>query len=148
MTQSSHEQSLAPEDEGGGFETKSIPLVNSTDKSSLPVDDEDPEETEDEEVKVNCIGGFAGVEDSDMSSEEDNSDKDDLSDEEESEEEEDSEEDEEEIEQDGVVQFVSSQQATGSNIRRPRAVLANSPDLPQGQDDDDDSSIDESSDDE
>jgi hypothetical protein len=154
MTRSSHEQSLAAEDEGGGIEAKCISLIDNTKKSldNNPAVGEDPEETEDEEVKVNCIGGFAGVEESDLSSDEGNSDEDNLSEEEESEEEEEDSDEEEEVEKDGPVQFVSSQR-NGSNIRRPRAVLANSPDLSQRRDeeladDDDDSSMDESSDDE
>ena len=37
-------------------------------------------ETEDEEVKMNCVGGFRGIEDSDMNTSEDSDDEDDLSD--------------------------------------------------------------------
>lgn len=140
MTPVSHEQSLAAEDEGGGYlET------NDRKRESPAVKDEDPEETEDEEVKKNCIGGYAGVQDSDLSSDEDSEEDDD---------------DDEEPDEDGAdvkgeskgrpVQFVSSQQSAG-DIRRPRAILANSPtsrspqNAEEQDDEDDDSSMDESS---
>ena len=48
--------------------------------SPVPEAEADPEETEDEEVKVNCIGGLNGIRDSDLSSEEDdNSDEENAS---------------------------------------------------------------------
>lgn len=143
MTPASYDQSLAAEDEGGGLEN-----INDTHKNiELSPVEEDPEETEDEEVKVNCIGGFAGIQDSDMSSDEESSDED--SDDEDPEE--DTAELKEETTKAGLVQFVSSQQASGLNIQRPRAVLATSPnrhdDVEEQDDDDDDSDLDESSDD-
>jgi hypothetical protein len=44
------------------------------DRKVDPVED-DSEATEDEEVKVNCIGGFSGIQDSDMSSDDERSDE-------------------------------------------------------------------------
>lgn len=52
---------------GGEEETRS-------DRKVDPVED-DPEATEDEEVKVNCIGGLSGTQDSDMSSDDESSDE-------------------------------------------------------------------------
>lgn len=144
MTPVSHEQSLAAEDEGGGsayLETNDMRR-----KSPVKEQEEDPEETEDEEVKVNCINGVLH---SEMSSDEE------------------SDEDDDDVEDaDGIddmkqesrrpVHFVSSSPGRNVLIQRPRAILANSPSRsPQDEgaeeddvDADDDSSMDESSDDE
>ena len=135
MTLSPRDDTLATEDEGGGL--ADLPYEKTR-------DDDNAEETEDEEVKVNCIGG---VQDSDLSSDDDNDDKND---------EEDHEEDAAHADgKPGLLHFVSSQQPHGINIQRPLAVLG----LPTAQnqalqdvqerdDDEDDSSMDESSEDE
>lgn len=68
MISSTHVQALSTAPTAGEQETR-------IDKKIDPVDD-DPEETEDEEVKVNCIGGFSGIQDSDMSSDDESSDED------------------------------------------------------------------------
>lgn len=62
--------------------TTSPSLVIEQSLDSFVCTKDDESETEDEEVKMNCIGGFRGIEDSDMCTS-DNDDDDDLSDEEE-----------------------------------------------------------------
>jgi hypothetical protein len=68
MISSVQVHSLSNDHTAGGEEETRI------DRKVDPVED-DPEATDDDEVKVNCIGGFSGIQDSDMSSDDESSDE-------------------------------------------------------------------------
>eukprot|EP00542_Grammatophora_oceanica_P005649 CAMPEP_0194065424 /NCGR_PEP_ID=MMETSP0009_2-20130614/85460_1 /TAXON_ID=210454 /ORGANISM="Grammatophora oceanica, Strain CCMP 410" /LENGTH=485 /DNA_ID=CAMNT_0038718267 /DNA_START=277 /DNA_END=1734 /DNA_ORIENTATION=- len=74
-------------------------------------------ETEDEEVKMNCIGGFSGIQDSDISSEDDSSSSDDDSDDL-------TQDGEEEEERPEVLNFSTSQVRQSFAIQCPRPTRA------------------------
>lgn len=127
---------------GGEEETRS-------DRKVDPVED-DPEATEDEEVKVNCIGGSSGIQDSDMSSDDESSDEESVPGDENPE---DYSIPHEARQKHGLVHFVAAQQSlTGLDIQRPRAVFGfhndqhGSSQKAEEVDEEDASSMDDSSD--
>jgi len=79
-------------------------------------------ETEDEEVKMNCVGGFRGIEDSDMNTSGRSDDEDDLSDD-------DDDRERGKESNEGVVTFVSDHLRSSLPLLRPKATSPERPAL-------------------